>query len=186
MEPRGIIFTPQRQQAVKQHPFTDKKRAAETKAKRHPQTRRYMFLRSDHTERNLHDGPVNPERMETKDWEGATHYIKQTALKMGADLVGVAPVDQFDFVRGSQPPPGHTRAVAFAIHMDFNEMKRLGPLAQMEVHRVYYQLSDVSVRLAQFIRSFGYHAVGYSNEGTALFIPWRGKLDLESWAATAR
>ena len=131
MGPRGIVFTPQRQQAIKQQPFTDKKRAAETKAKRHPQTRRYMFMRADHTERNLHDGPVNPERMETEDWEGATHYVKQTVLKMGADLVGVAPVDEFDFVRGSQPPPGHVRAVAFAIHMDFNEMKRLGPLAQM-------------------------------------------------------
>jgi Pyruvate/2-oxoacid:ferredoxin oxidoreductase delta subunit len=178
MEPRGIVFTPGRQQAVKQHPFTDKKRAAETKAKRHPQTRRYMFMRADHTERNLHDGPVNPELMETEDWEGATHYVKQTALKMGADLVGVAPVDQFDFVRGSQPPPGHLCAVAFAIHMDFNEMKRLGPLAQMEVHRVYYQLSDVSVRLAQLIRSFGYRAVGYSNEGTALFIPLAWKAGL--------
>jgi epoxyqueuosine reductase len=178
MEPRGIIFTHQRQQAVKQHPFTDKKRAAETKAKRHPQTRRFMFMREDHTERNLYDGPVNPERMETEDWEGVTQYVKQTALKMGVDLVGVAPVDEFDFVRGRQPPPGHTRAFAFAIHMNFDEMKRLGPLAQMEVHRVYYMLSDVSVRLAQFIRSFGYHAVGYSNEGTALFIPLAWKAGL--------
>lgn len=178
MEPRGIIFTPRRQQAIKQHPFTDKKRAAETKAKRHPQTRRFMFMREDHTEHNLYDGPVNPERMETEDWEGVTHYVKQTALKMGVDLVGIAPVDEFDFVRGSQPPPGHTRALAFAIHMNFNEMKRLGPLAQMEVHRVYYLLSDVSVRLAQFIRSFGYHAVGYSNEGNALFIPLAWKAGL--------
>jgi len=178
MEPRGIIFTPQRQQAVKQHPFTDKKRAVETKAKRHPQTRRFMFMREDHTERNLYDGPVNRERMETEEWEDVTHYVKQTALEMGVDLVGVAPVDEFDFVRGSQPPPGHTRAVAFAIHMNFDEMKRLGPLAQMEVHRVYYLLSDVSVRLAQFIRSFGYHAVGYSNEGTALFIPLAWKAGL--------
>jgi len=57
-------------------------------------------------------------------------------------------------------------------------MKRLGPLSQMEVHRVYYRLSDVSVRLAQFIRSFGYHAVGYPNEGSALFIPiaWKAGL----------
>lgn len=178
MEPRGIIFTPHRQQAIKQRPFTDKKRAAETKAKRHPQTRRFMFMRDDHTERNLYDGPVNPERMETEDWEGVTQYVKQTAQKMGVDLVGVAPVDEFDFVRGSQPPPGHTHAVAFAIHMNFNEMKRLGPLAQMEVHRVYYLLSDVSVRLAQFIRSFGYGAVGYSNEGNALFIPLAWKAGL--------
>ena len=178
MEPRGIIFTPQRQQAIKQHPFTDQKRATETKAKRHPQTRRFMFMREDHTERNLYDGPVNPERMETEDWVGVTQYVKQTALKMGVDLAGIAQLDEFDFVRGSQPPPGHSRAVAFAIHMNFNEMKRLGPLAQMEVHRVYYLLSDVSVRLAQFIRSFGYHAVGYSNEGSALFIPLAWKAGL--------
>ena len=178
MEPRGIIFTPQRRQAIKQHPFTNQKRATETKAKRHPQTRRFMFMREDHTERNLYDGPVNAERMETENWVGVTQYVKQTALKMGVDLVGIAPVDEFDFVRGSQPPPGHTRAVAFAIHMNFNEMKRLGPLAQMEVHRVYYLLSDVSVRLAQFIRSFGYHAVGYSNEGAALFIPLAWKAGL--------
>ena len=178
MEPRGIVFTPRREQAIKQSPFRDKMRQAESNAKRHPQTRRYMFMRADHTERNLHDGPVNPDRMETEDWEGVTHLVKQTALRMGADLVGVAPVDEYDFTRGNQPPPGHKRAIAFAIYMDFNEMKRLGPLAQMEVHRAYYRLSDVSVRLAQFIRSFGYHAMGYSNEGPALFIPLAWKAGL--------
>ncbi len=48
----------------------------------------------------------------------------------------------------------------------------------MEVHRVYYRLSDLSVRLAQFIPSFGGHAVGYPNEGSALFIPiaWKAGL----------
>jgi Pyruvate/2-oxoacid:ferredoxin oxidoreductase delta subunit len=178
MEPRGITFTPQREQAIKQSPFTEKKREIETKAKRLSQTRRFMFLRADHERRNLYDGPINTERLETKNWLGVTHQIKKTALKMGADLVGIAPLDKFDFVRGCEPPQGHTHGIAFAIHMDFDEMKRLGPLAQMEVHRVYYLLSDLSVRLAQFIRSFGYHAVGYPNEGRILFIPvaWKAGL----------
>ncbi len=178
MEPKGIIFTPGREQAIKQSPFPDKKRGEETKAKRHPQTRRFMFMRAEHDQRDLYDGSVNPEKLETRDWEGVTRFVKESARKMGVDLVGTAPVDEFDFVRGTEPPKGHNRGISFAIHMDFDEMKRLGPLSQMEVHRVYYRLSDVSVRLAQFIRSFGYHAVGYPNEGSALFIPiaWKAGL----------
>ena len=178
MEPKGILFTPRREQAIKQSPFPDKKRGEETKAKRHPQTRRFMFMRAEHERRGLYDGSVNSEKLETKDWEGVTRYVKAIAREMGADLVGIAPLDDFDFVRGAQPPQGHNCGIAFAIHMDFDEMKRLGPLSQMEVHRIYYRLSDLSVRLAQFIRSFGYHAVGYPNEGSALFIPIARKAGL--------
>ena len=178
MEPKGIVFTPSREQAIKQSPFTKKKREAETKAKRLPQTRGFMFLREDHQNRGLHDGPVNPEKVETWDWPGVTRYIKEAALRMGADLVGIAPVNEFDFMRGSMPPPGHNRGVSFAIHRDFNEIKRLGPLAQMEVHRVYYNLSEASMRFAQFHRFFGYRTVGYPNEGPTLFIPpaWKAGL----------
>ena len=178
MEPSGIIFTERREQPIKQWHFQDKKVGQVTKAKRHPQTRRFMFMREDHDRRNLHDGPVNPDRLETNDWAGVTRTLKKVALDMGADLVGVAPVDEFDYVRGTKPPEGHKAAISFAIHMDFEEMKRLGPLAQMEVHKVYYLLSDVSVRLAQYIRSYGYHAVGYRNEGDILFIPvaWKAGL----------
>lgn len=178
MEPRGVVFTDHRQQPVKQWPFTDKKKGSTLKAKRHPLTRRFMFMREDHDRRNLYDGPVNPDRLETADWEGATRTVMQAALDMGAELVGIAPIDAFDFVRGTQPPEGHKVAVSFAIHMDFEEMKRLGPLAQTEVHKVYYLLSDVSVRLAQYIRAYGYHAVGYPNEGDILFIPvaWKAGL----------
>ena len=178
MEPSGIIFTERREQPIKQWPFPNKKVGATTKAKRHPQTRRFMFMREDHDRRNLHDGPVNPDRLETKDWAGVTRTMKKVALDMGAEIVGVAPIDEFDYVRGTKPPEGHKVAISFAIHMDFEEMKRLGPLAQMEVHKVYYLLSDVSVRLAQYIRSYGYHAVGYPNEGDILFIPvaWKAGL----------
>jgi len=130
MEPKGIIFTPGREQAIKQSPFSDKKRGEATKAKRHPQTRRFMFMRAEHDQRGLYDGPVNPEKLETKDWEGVTRFVKESARKMGADLVGIAPVDRFDFVRGTEPPQGHNRGISFAIHMDFDEMKRLGPLSQ--------------------------------------------------------
>jgi Pyruvate/2-oxoacid:ferredoxin oxidoreductase delta subunit len=178
MEPRGIEFTDRREQPIKQWPFPNKERGTALKAKRHPLTRRFMFMREDHSRRNLYDGPVNPDRLETHDWQGATRTVKQAALDMGVDLVGVAPIDEFDFVRGTRAPEGHTVAIAFAIHMDFEEMKRLGPLAQTEVHRVYYLLSDVSVRLAQYIRAYGYHAVGYPNEGDILFIPvaWKAGL----------
>ena len=178
MEPKGITFTPARAQAIKQSPFPDKKRGDTQKAKRHPQTRRFMFMRAEHEQRDLYDGPVNSEKLETKDWEGVTRFVKETVLRMGADLVGIAPVDRFDFVRGTEPRQGHNCGISFAVHMDFDEMKRLGPLSQMEVHRVYYRLSDLSVRLAQFIRSFGYHAVGYPNEGSALFMPiaWKAGL----------
>jgi len=178
MEPSGIEFADRREQPIKQWPFPDKKRGTTLKAKRHPLTRRFMFMREDHGTRNLYGGPVNPDRLETNDWAGATRTVKQAVLNMGVDLVGIAPLDEFDFVRGTKAPEGHTVAIAFAIHMDFEEMKRLGPLAQTEVHKVYYLLSDVSVRLAQYIRAYGYDAVGYPNEGDILFIPvaWKAGL----------
>lgn len=178
MEPSGIVFSDGRQQPIKQWPFSDKKKGGALKAKRHPLTRRFMFMREDHAKRNLYDGPVNPDQLETNDWAGVTRTIKQVALDMGADLVGIAPIDEFDYVRDTKPPKGHKVAISFAIHMDFEEMKRLGPLAQTEVHKVYYHLSDVSVRLAQYVRAYGYHAVGYANEGDILFIPvaWKAGL----------
>ena len=145
MEPSGIEFTERRAQPDKQWPFPNKKVGQATKAKRHPLTRRYMFMREDHDRRNLHDGPVNPDRLQTKDWAGVSRTVKKVALEMGAELVGIAPIDEFDYVRGTRPPEGHKVAISFAIHMNFEEMKRLGPLAQTEVHKVYYLLSDLSV-----------------------------------------
>lgn len=122
METKGVLFTPRTEQAIKQSPFPDKKRGEEKKANRHPQTRRFMFMRAEHPRRGLYDGPVNSEKLETKDWEGATRYVKEIAREIGADLVGIAPLDDFDFVRGAQPPQGHNCGIAFAIHMDFDEL----------------------------------------------------------------
>ena len=77
MEPSGIEFTERRAQPDKQWPFPNKKVGQATKAKRHPLTRRYMFMREDHDRRNLHDGPVNPDRLKTEDWAGVSRTVKK-------------------------------------------------------------------------------------------------------------
>jgi hypothetical protein len=101
--------------------------------------------------------PVNPERTEIRDPAVAAAEIKQMARDMGADVVGVAEYDQrFAFTQAGEPTDKF--AIVFGIGMSFDNMADIGPRSQDEVHRVYYRLDDIGVRLAQQIAAYGYPA----------------------------
>jgi len=113
---------------------------------------------------------VNPVRTEVADPVALTRHLKDYALELGADDVGVAEYfPEFTFT-DCQPLP-HTRVIAFAMAMQYDLMADIGPRSQHEVHRVYFKMLDVGVRLAQYIGSYGYQATAHPNRGEIAHIP---------------
>jgi ferredoxin len=138
---------------------------------RHPEVMRYRWIRTDFENRGLFEGSPNPVKMEIDDGETLATHIKETVLEMGADIVGICEyVPEFHFA--DSEPPDHNYVISFGVKMEFDDMKRVGPRSQMEVHRVYYKIFDISARVAQYIRSFGYEATGYGNDGPLLMVPY--------------
>ena len=119
----------------------------------------------------LREAPVNPKKTEIADPEALTRHIKEYALELGADDVGIAEYrPEFTFADAEVLP--HTRVVAFAIAMKYDVMADIGPDSQHEVHRVYFKMLDVGVRLAEYIGSYGYQATAHPNRGDLAHIPY--------------
>lgn len=126
------------------------------------QAKRYNFLRMTYD--NLRESPVNEPRMEVTDREEATEFVKNLILEMGADVVGIADFDPsltFDSVEQL----GHKHVIVFGMTMAYDAMVEIGPDSQTEVHRVYYSLDEMGVRLAHQIGAFGYSARMQPNGG---------------------
>ncbi len=113
----------------------------------------------------------NPAKAEIEDMEAVTQQIKDYALSLGASDVGVAEYDP-SFTFSDREILPHTRVIAFAMAMEYDLMMDIGPKSQEEVHRVYFKMLDVGVRLAQFIASFGYAATAHPNGGELAHIPY--------------
>jgi len=110
------------------------------------------------------EAEVNPNRSEVRDISNTTAEIKTLVLEMGAKVVGVAKYDP-RFVFRDATVCGHTRVVVIGMSMQFDQMIDIGPPSQAEVHRVYYNLDDMAVRLARYIGSYGYRARAQTNAG---------------------
>ncbi len=122
----------------------------------------------------LHPGrttEVNPKKTEVPDWAALTHHIKAYALELGAEDVGIAEFRP-EFTFGDAPQLPHIRVIAFAMGMKYDMMADIGPTSQTEVHRVYFKMLDVAVRLAQYIGSYGYQATAHPNGGELAHIPF--------------
>jgi Pyruvate/2-oxoacid:ferredoxin oxidoreductase delta subunit len=113
----------------------------------------------------------NPTRYEIDDPEAVTQRIKDYAIELGATDVGIAEYDpSFTFADREVLP--HTRVIAFSLAMEYDLMMDIGPTSQEEVHRVYFKMLDIGVRLAQYIGSFGYAATAHPNGGELAHIPY--------------
>lgn len=142
---------------------SDADRANRFRARFPPAAKRRLFIRNNILSPNRAP-PVNPERSEIGDAIALTTEIKATIRAMGADIVGVADYDQrFAFTQAREV--AHKHVVVFGIGMSYDHMADIGPRSQDEVHRVYYQLDDIGVRLAQQIAAYGYSAAMQPNEG---------------------
>ncbi|MGB5082918.1 MAG: reductive dehalogenase domain-containing protein [Burkholderiales bacterium] len=142
---------------------TDQDRAERFRSRFPPAAKRSFYIRNKILLPNR-EPPVNPERTEITDVASITAEIKKLARDMGADAVGVAEYDQrFAFTQAGEP--GDSFVIVFGIGMSFDTMADIGPRSQDEVHRVYYRLDDIGVRLAQQIAAYGYPAAMQPNEG---------------------
>ena len=106
----------------------------------------------------LQDGePADPPR-ETVSRTDASEKIKALARELGADMVGITPVDPNYVYEGFDLT--HEFAVVFAIAMDYEGELLQVPRKESNIEylRVYEALSRVAVRLAQAIREMGYAA----------------------------
>jgi Pyruvate/2-oxoacid:ferredoxin oxidoreductase delta subunit len=138
-------------------------RAAHFRKRMPPSARRSVFMR-EAILLPQRETPVNPNRTEIDDAAETTRFIKALAREMGADAVGIAAFDpRLTFTQSDQPD--HQFVIVFAMTMAYDFMAEIGPRSQEEVHRVYYLLDDLGVRLAHQIGAFGYRARMQPNGG---------------------
>ncbi len=115
----------------------------------------------------LVDGEVATERVELDPAE-ATKRLKGLALYLGADLVGVAKLEERYFYshvgRGPEPwgspiEVKHRFGLVFALEMDWN-MVSCAPRSPtvIETGKQYVRAAVISIIIANYIRSLGYSA----------------------------
>lgn len=112
----------------------------------------------------LRDSPVNPDRTTIDDPAATTKEIKDLAIEMGADAVGIAAYDP-RLVFTQVETIDHKTVIVYAMNMAYDFMADIGPRSQDEVHLVYYRLDELGIRLAQIIGSYGYSARMHPNAG---------------------
>jgi Pyruvate/2-oxoacid:ferredoxin oxidoreductase delta subunit len=136
-----------------------------------PMARRYNWIQNKVLEPQRSVDEPNPTRTEDIDPVALASMVKAFARELGADDVGVADYDP-SFTFSDREVLPHTRVIAFAVAMQYDLMADIGPTSQEEVHRVYYKMLDIGVRLAQYIGSFGYRATAHPNGGELAHIPY--------------
>jgi reductive dehalogenase len=113
------------------------------------------------------DGPINNQQRPIGQKE-ASRTIKQMALHLGADVVGIARLNPYYVYshvgRGPEPwgaeiKNDHPYAVAFAVEMDYGKVEEAPGIGiSEETARQYAQVQRISIVLAEFIRQLGYPA----------------------------
>ncbi|MFC2021614.1 hypothetical protein ACFLTR_00140 [Chloroflexota bacterium] len=144
----------------------------EQRTNRSPEGERYFALIAEkHAGRWR--GRVNPVQTEVTDPATLTKMVKDKARELGADLVGVTEVDQAFVYQGKYV--AHRYAVSLGMEMDYESMATSpSPECNTEVARVYYELGETTLRLAEYIRSLGYDAHSHHplGGGAVLLVPY--------------
>lgn len=125
--------------------------------------RRHVFLRQSWLFKER-DAPVNPNPPETADPEALTRDIKDRALALGADAIGIAAYEPSIRFADSEVID-HKAIIVIAMNMSYDLMVNIGPKSQAEVHRVYYEMEALGVKLAKEIGAYGYAARTQPNIG---------------------
>ncbi len=98
-----------------------------------------------------------------------TALVKRVAMFYGADLVGVAPVDDKWLYEEFKLPFRAEYVVVLGFEMDPGASST--PVLSAEVGLGYSRMSTSSLQLAEFLSRLGYHALPQGNEG-GLSIPF--------------
>ena len=118
------------------------------------------------------DGPVNSHRVEVPDPLIMSARIKEKAIDLGADLVGITRLSDDVLYLGADVP--YRYAVCLGLRMDREEMRFVPqPRAAVEVLRVYRAVSRIAIELGEHIRNLGWPARAYGNPNSTdlLHIP---------------
>lgn len=113
-------------------------------------------------------GKLAETQVEVSDRKEMTALIKRKARELGASLVGICEMRDEFLVEGARTP--YRYAISMGLPMDRQKMLQAPRIrAGMEVLRVYYHCSLLTVNLARYIRSLGWPALGFPvNSSSAL------------------
>ncbi len=112
-------------------------------------------------------GNVNPNRTNFESENSATAAIKQKAFELGADEVGVAEIEPSDVYKGREVKEKF--AIVVGQRMLWRKFQEVPSQdSAIECLRVYFQLGEVVIQLAEYIRDLGYpctveHPIGDSD-----------------------
>lgn len=118
-------------------------------------------------------GEVNPARIRTTDPATLTRMVKETARDLGADLVGVAEVDQAFVYKGRYVT--HKYAISLGAEMDYGRIATSPSReSRIESCRLYCTLGETTTRLAEYIRGLGFdaHSQHPMGGGDVLLVPF--------------
>src|SRR4051812_41980609 len=122
------------------------------------------FIKEDQYKR--FNGEVNPEKSKLNEQE-ASVLIKQRAFEFGADEVGVALIEASDIYKGREV--AEKFAIVLGKRMLWREFSAVpDESSAIECMRIYYDLGEVVIKVATFVRSLGYecqveHPIGDSD-----------------------
>lgn len=122
------------------------------------------------------EGDPTSARREFPSPDEASRHVKELAREAGADLVGITHLKPHHLTLGAEIPGRF--AVVLAMAMRPEEIRQApGIAAGVETFRVYYELGETVVRLADAVREMGWeatahHPVSDMGVGTRmLFVP---------------
>ncbi len=144
----------------------------ERRAKSNTQTNIYRDCIAQE-QRGKVDGEISPVRLNSTSAAAFSQMVKDRARELGISAAGIAGVTQ-DYPYKDQFIPGKY-AISVAMKMDVHKVNLApGPEAEEEYWRVYYELGEFNIKLAEFIRGLRYPALVHHPLGTGrlLMIPF--------------
>ena len=123
----------------------------------------YFFMRAKILA-DQRDTPVNPHKAVIEDTRAMAISIKEMVKELGAEIVGIAAYNP-SLIYNDADVVDHKYAIVFGIAMKYDIMVDIGPKSQEEVHRVYFTLDEIGVRLTHRIGAYGYGARTHPNTG---------------------
>ncbi|MBL4603819.1 MAG: 4Fe-4S dicluster domain-containing protein [Emcibacteraceae bacterium] len=128
-----------------------------------PKAKWYFYMRTKVLPQ-MRDADVNPRALPTRDQWLDSDMIKDMAKELGADIVGITkytPSIMYQDVKIKD----HKTVIVFGMSMKYDLMVDIGAESQEEVHRAYYELDEIGVRLSQRIGAMGFEARTHPNVG---------------------
>ncbi|NOK62695.1 MAG: Epoxyqueuosine reductase QueG (queuosine biosynthesis) [Chloroflexi bacterium AL-W] len=111
-------------------------------------------------------GPIAPQQVPVTDPVKMAHRIKNEARRLGASLVGITAVSNEVLFEGVDFSYKH--AICIAIPMEREEMLEApSETTNLCVLEGYYNVADVAIKLAEYIRAMGWPARTSANLGVS-------------------